>query len=294
MTQSSIPIYEGVSAFADDYDGFILDLWGVLHDGVQAYDGARECLDALKSRGKRIALLSNAPRRSMTIVDMMTDMGLPPTCYDALITSGDAVHYMLRDRTHPVFAGLGRKVFYVGSEQAQDVLDGLEYTKVDQIQEADFVLLSGPHTLDDSLDQYIPIVDELALTKPIAICANPDRAVIRQGKVVVCAGNIADLYTERGGTVHEVGKPDPAVYDLAIKELGIARRAKVVGIGDSFATDMRGCSASGIDGVLCARGIHAKDFGIEPGQMPESETVTHFAKQYDVMPKGAVPAFIWR
>jgi HAD superfamily hydrolase (TIGR01459 family) len=293
MLSASIPVLSGVADFADGYDAFVLDLWGVLHDGVQAYDGARSCLEELKKRGKRIVLLSNAPRRSTTLIDLMADMGLPPHCYDEILTSGDAVHYMLRDRAHPVFAALGQKVFYLGSDTARDVLDGLPYVLVDSPAEADFVLLSGPESLDDPLEKYEPIVADIAKTMPFAVCANPDRAVIRQGKNVVCAGNIADLYTALGGRVHEVGKPDPAVYDLALARLGITDRRRVVGVGDSFATDMRGCAASGIDGVLCARGIHARAFGVAPGQAPSSEAVTALAQEYEVMAKAAIPAFVW-
>ena len=58
------PVIDGAAAIADGYDGFILDLWGVMHDGVQAYPGARDCLAALHRLGKRIVVLSNAPRRA--------------------------------------------------------------------------------------------------------------------------------------------------------------------------------------------------------------------------------------
>ena len=65
------PVAPGLSAFADGYDGFILDLWGVLHDGIRPYPGALDCLDRLAAAGKRVCLLSNAPRRVAAVAGIL-------------------------------------------------------------------------------------------------------------------------------------------------------------------------------------------------------------------------------
>jgi len=277
----------------DRYDAFVIDLWGVLHDGLQAYSGVRETLMKLKDNGKKTVLLSNAPRRAAGLIEMMEDLGLPRESYGDLVSSGDAVHYALRDRIDPAYASLGSKAFMIGPDRSRDILDGIPYTFVDRLEDADFYLCTGPFTYDDVIDDFEPLMDQCARNMKPMICANPDRAVIRDGKVVVCAGNIADLYKARGGQVHETGKPDPAVYDLALRTVGVVDRSRVAGIGDSFATDMRGCRSSRIDGILCARGIHAKGLGIEPGQSPSPEAVSKLAAEYDVYPTAVIPAFIW-
>ena len=65
---TAVPILGGVSELARKYDGFVLDIWGVIHDGVRPYPGAVACLRRLKAGGKRVALLSNAPRRVAALV----------------------------------------------------------------------------------------------------------------------------------------------------------------------------------------------------------------------------------
>jgi len=288
-----IPVHSGVSAFANAYDVFILDLWGVLHDGLTAYDGACDTLERLKVAGKTIILLSNAPRRVEALVANMEDMGIPRSCYDGIMSSGEAVHYLLRDKIADVYAGLGRRVFLIGLECRDDLLEGLDYQKVDAPEDADFILVTGPSDFNHDISHYIPIIDRCAVTRPVMICANPDRAVIRDGRNVVCAGNIADLYTERGGQVHEMGKPDPFVYDLALRLAHVTDRSRVVGVGDSFATDMTGCYQAGIAGVFCARGVHAKALGVANGQMPKAADVSKLAQSYGLAPIAAIPAFVW-
>src|SRR3546814_2107765 len=59
---TEVPFYPGLSAVADRYDAFIIDLWGVMHDGLRAYPAAVEALRQLRRAGKRSVVLSNAPR----------------------------------------------------------------------------------------------------------------------------------------------------------------------------------------------------------------------------------------
>ena len=81
-----------MAALAARYDGFILDLWGVIHDGITAYPGVTDTLQRLKDRGKHVLLLSNAPRRVSEIVAAMEKMGVPRALYDDFISSGEAAY----------------------------------------------------------------------------------------------------------------------------------------------------------------------------------------------------------
>ena len=99
---------------AAQYDGFIVDLWGVIHDGVTPYDGAVDCLARLHAAGKPVVLLSNAPRRAHVAREAMRDMGIPAHLTAGILTSGEVVHRMLRDRTDPWFAALGNTAFHIG------------------------------------------------------------------------------------------------------------------------------------------------------------------------------------
>jgi len=71
----------GIAALAPRYDGFIVDLWGVVHDGVAPLPGALECMASLMAAGKRIVLLSNAPRRADDVVERITRIGVRAGLY---------------------------------------------------------------------------------------------------------------------------------------------------------------------------------------------------------------------
>src|SRR5688572_15752674 len=77
-----VSVISGMSAVLDRYDGFILDIWGVLHDGRRPYAGVLDCLARLRDAGKRTCLLSNAPRRNDVVVVALERMGIGRHCYD--------------------------------------------------------------------------------------------------------------------------------------------------------------------------------------------------------------------
>ncbi|MBN2751512.1 MAG: TIGR01459 family HAD-type hydrolase [Rhodospirillaceae bacterium] len=289
----AFPVWRGISAFVDQYDVFILDLWGVLHDGVSAYAEAAETLSRLKASGKRIVLLSNAPRRVEALVAVMTEMGLPRQSYDAIYSSGEATRHRLQARQNAVFSDLGRRLFFVGQDKDRDLYAGLDYISVDDPADADFVLACGPFDFDDSLAAYKSLVERIAETRVPMICANPDRGVIRAGKNVVCAGNIADLYAAIGGAATFVGKPDAAVYHEALALVGVDKKARIVGIGDGLDTDIAGCCAAGIDAVLCAGGVNALKLGTVHGESPNIHAVRTLVARHGQEPIGAIPAFVW-
>lgn len=290
---AGFPLLSGVSALVDRYDVFVLDLWGVLHDGVTAYPGALDALLRLKAAGKRTVLLSNAPRRTGALVAAMAEMGLPRDAYDAIHSSGEAARIRMRDRTGPAFAALGERLYFIGHEKDRDVFAGLPVRETENPAEADFVLTCGPRDFSHPLSAYEAEIARLAVTRPPMICANPDRAVVRAGKNVVCAGNIADLYAARGGTVTFVGKPEASVYAEALALLGNPEKSRVVGIGDGLATDIPGCRAAGIDAVLCAGGINAAALGTAHGEMPDAAAVNALAAAAGEAPVAAIPAFVW-
>ena len=213
---------DGIAAVADRYDGFILDLWGVIHDGVRPYEGAADCLERLRDAGKRCVLLSNAPRRSQAAEAMLAAMGLSPSLYTGVLTSGEAVHLALRDRTDPWFAQLGRRVWHLGPERDKNVMQGLDLEEVGTPAEAEFMLNTGP---DDHRGQQDPAEFEADLQESVRhglpmICANPDLEVIRGGVRVICAGTLAQRYEQLGGTVRSLGKPDPGHLRAGIGHAG--------------------------------------------------------------------------
>jgi HAD superfamily hydrolase (TIGR01459 family) len=280
--------YSGIAGLADRYDGFILDLWGVIHDGVKPYAGAGDCLRHLRDAGKRCVLLSNAPRRSSAAEAMLRRMGLEADLYTDILTSGEAVHLALQRRTDPWFAALGRRVWFLGPDRDRKVLDGLDLTLVERPAEADFVLNCGPddHRGQSGVALFEEVLTECARHSLPMICANPDLEVIRGGVRVICAGALAERYQQMGGSVRSLGKPDPAIYVPVLEMLGTAK-ARTLAVGDSLRTDIAGAAAAGVDSCWVLGGIHGEALGDDHGAA-ETE-----ARAAGLHPVAIIPRFVW-
>lgn len=277
----------GFAPLAAQYDGFILDLWGVIHDGVEPYPGAIDVLRRLRDAGKRAVLLSNAPRRAAVAQVQLRGMGIDDSLYTGILTSGEATHLMLRDRAEPAgdawYAALGEHVFHLGPDRDRNVLHDLPLNLVTHPGEAAFVLNTGP---DDLLGHTDPETYEDVLQLCIRhglkmICANPDLEVIRGGQRVICAGALAQRYEALGGEVRSLGKPDPAIYVPVMDTLGLPRD-RVLAVGDGLRTDIAGAKAAGIDSCWVLGGIHHHD---------EDPAAT--AAAAGLAPMASVPFFSW-
>jgi len=281
---------ESVAELADSHDGFVLDIWGVIHDGQKPYPGVPEALAEMRARGKRIVLLSNAPRRSWTVAKALQGMGLGAELFDGIVTSGEVSWTLLRDRTHPWFAKLGSRAFHLGPERDLSVVEDLPITLVSTPAEADWLLNTGPDPDrgPKSVEPYQPLLEECARFKLPMLCVNPDRAVMVGGERLICAGAFADRYLELGGDVMEIGKPDAMVYETVLSTLAVPT-ARVVAIGDTPHTDLLGAKNAGIDAVWAMTGLAADSLGPDPSSaLLESEA----ARQH-VTPVAALRSLRW-
>lgn len=273
----------GFGVLAGDYDGFIVDLWGVVHDGVRPFPGVLDCLARLRDAGKPVVFLSNAPRRPAGIAAMLASMGVTKDFYAGIMSSGEAVYLGLRDKSDE-FAALGLRLYHLGPPRDRDVYDTLPYELVDDPVEADFILNTGP---DDVLgphdpELYRPVLDAGLKARLPMICANPDLEVMKGGQRIICAGYLAELYKGEGGRVIQRGKPDAAIYGPTLAMLGTAKE-RTMAVGDSLRTDMAGAQAAGIDGCWVLSGIHA----LHPENAPAEATA------HGVTPKAILPGFAW-
>ncbi len=276
----------GLRQIADRYDGFIVDLWGVVHDGVAALPGAHDCLTRMRAAGKRIVLLSNAPRRAALAEEGLRAMGLPNSLYDRLLTSGEATHDLLAERTDPFFAGLGQRVYHLGPARDRGVLDGAGCERVERVEDAAFVLNTGPDDeRPEAIEQFTPVLRAASALGLPMVCANPDLDVIRGGQRVICAGRLALAYEDLGGMVRRIGKPDPAIYDPAVATLG-CERTRIAALGDALATDILGATRAGIDSIWVLGGIHAALRGHEA----DAETEAVGA---GLAPVATLPGLVW-
>jgi HAD superfamily hydrolase (TIGR01459 family) len=292
---SRLPLLlEGFAPLAERYDGFILDLWGVVHDGVRPYPGAVDCLRRLKALGRRSVLLSNAPRRAHAAQAAMRAMGIADDLYDGILTSGEAVHCALRDRDDPWFAALGRRVFHLGPERDRNVIEGLDLVRVETPGEAEFMLNTGPddHQAGQAVADFMPLLEACLEARLPMVCANPDLVVIRGGVRVICAGALAEAYAALGGEVRSLGKPDPAIYPRVLAMLGVPPGC-VLAVGDALRTDIAGAAAAGIASAWVLGGIHAEELGLAEGEMPDAAAATARAAAEGLSPDAILPAFRW-
>jgi HAD superfamily hydrolase (TIGR01459 family) len=286
-------LVSGVSELAPRYDGFILDLWGVVHDGVAPLPGAIECLRSLIEHGKRVVLLSNAPRRADDVARRIAAIGVPAELYHHVMSSGEEAWQHLKRRDDPFYAALGRRCLHIGSERDLEIRNGLALEFVATAAQADFILNTGPAGWDDSIDDYEPMLRSALQRDLPMVCANPDLVVMHGPRLALCAGALAKWYEEAGGRVRWHGKPLPSVYDACLGLLGIEDRSAILAVGDSLRTDIAGAAGAGIDSLLIAGGIHAEEFGTNGGRAPDPARIEAALQAGPYNPVGIAWNFVW-
>ena len=203
---SEIRLLPGIGEIADHYDGFILDVWGVLHDGLQPFPGVLEALEKLRAKGKRTVVLSNAPRRAKPVAGRLTEIGIPPALYDHIHTSGEETWQHLKRRDDPFHAALGRLCYLIAPSRDNGVMDGLDLERVEDVDAAEFLFNTGPWGWDENVMRYEDMLRAARRLELPMVCANPDLVVHHQGRRAICAGAIALRYEELGGKVRWHGK----------------------------------------------------------------------------------------
>ena len=293
MTASAIPFLAGLSEIVGDYDGFILDLWGVLHDGRAPLPGVLDCLERLKAAGKRTTILSNAPRRSALVEARVAEIGIPRTLYDHLMCSGEETWQHLSRRADPFYAALGRACYHIGPRRDDNMLADIGLRRVDEVAESDFILNTGPSEFGATVEQYEPMLQAARARGLPMVCANPDLVVIHSGRRAICAGALAQRYEEIGGAVRWHGKPFPSIYETCFRLLGVAERGRILAVGDSLRTDIAGANAVGIASVLVLGGIHGEELGVAPGVLPDPAILAAAVAASGQRPSYAIAHLIW-
>jgi HAD superfamily hydrolase (TIGR01459 family) len=284
---------DGVRHLAERFDGFILDQWGVLHDGTTPYPGAQEALARLRRAGKRIAVLSNSGKRAGPNAAQMAKIGFAPELYDAMVSAGEDAHQALKRRSDPFYTSLGRRCAALMRPADTVLLEGLDLEIVDRLDRADFVFLIGLDPARPDLAAYEPFLREAAARDLPMVCANPDLVRAAPDGLHPAPGTIARRYEELGGRVRYHGKPHPAIYRSCLEALAIADRSRIVAVGDSLEHDIAGAARAGVPSALVAGGIHAGALGIRPGEMPAPRALAVLLDRAAARPAFVLPAFVW-
>lgn len=281
----------GISSIIDRYDGCLLDLWGVIHNGVAVFDHARDCLVQLRQRNIKILFLSNAPRRARIIIQQLADFGIDPSLYDGVLSSGEDAWCHLRNRNDGVYATLGQRCFPIGPERDVSMLEGLNLDVVLSPEKADFILNTGPSSDGDSVERYEDILRRGVQSSIPMICLNPDLEVIRGSQRIICAGALALRYEALGGHVHYHGKPHQGMYDRALQTIGITDKRKILAVGDSLRTDIQGACHYAIPSLLVLDGLHQRDV-VDNGVM-DKDRCQALWRQSGLRPDRTIRRFSW-
>jgi HAD superfamily hydrolase (TIGR01459 family) len=240
-----------LASLLPDYDVYLVDQFGTLHDGERPYIGAVSALRMLRAAGKRVVLLSNSGRRVGPNAERLHRIGIPPNGYDELMTSGEIGWRMLRDHELAVASG-ARSCLLLARGGDTSPVDGVGLSLASPAENADLVVIAGSDGDHVPLAQYREWLRPAALGGVPCLCLNPDRTMLTNSGPAFGAGVIAELYQKLGGAVVWIGKPYPEIYQATLAD---ADRTRVIGIGDSIEHDIAGATHAGCASVLVRTGI---------------------------------------
>ncbi|KAG9446961.1 hypothetical protein H6P81_013089 [Aristolochia fimbriata] len=284
------------------FKAWLLDQFGVLHDGKQPYPGAISTLEKLANQGVKMVIISNSSRRASTTVEKMKSLGFDSSFFLGAITSGELTHQYLARRDDKWFAKLGNSCIHMTwSDRGAISLEGLDLQVVENFEDADFILAHGTEALGLPSGDAVPmkledlekILEACALKKIPMVVANPDFVTVEARALRVMPGTLAAKYEKLGGEVKWMGKPDQVIYKSAMAMAGVDA-CDCIAVGDSLHHDIKGANVSGIQSVFITGGIHANELGLASlGEIADTNSLESLISKYDAYPTYVLPAFQW-
>lgn len=284
---STIPVISGIQELAATSDAWLVDVWGVMHNGAVAFLEAAEACAKFRESGGYVVLLTNAPRPGPAVVHQIARIGVPQSAYDAVLSSGDVTRGLVTEWRD-------KRIHHLGPDRDRGIFEGIDIDYATSI-EADIVVLTG--LLDDETetpDDYTTALKSLQRRNVAMLCANPDLKAERGDRIVYCAGALAEAYESFGGDVVYAGKPHLPIYELALSMINTGRgedvpKERVLAIGDGLKTDIAGAAAAGLRSVFVASGLH-----VEQGQELSPKVVDEiFADTFLGRPVAAMQSLTW-
>ncbi len=281
-----IPVIDTILSVAGQTSAWLVDLWGVMHNGVAPFAGAVDACRRFRERDGIVVLLSNAPRPWTSVAQQLDRIGVPRQAYDAIISSGDVARALMREWDR-------KPAYHLGPERDLPLFDGIDLPRVDA-EAAEGIVCTG--LFDDETetpDDYEPLLDGLVRRGLPMICANPDLVVERGNLVIPCAGALAAVYERLGGAVLYAGKPYLPIYAMAFETIDrLAGRpvpkAEILAIGDGVRTDIAGAAAAGLASVFVASGVHVAN-----GAALDARMLDELFPDPIKRPLAAMPSLAW-
>ena len=255
---------EGLSSIVDNYNLFYIDLWGVVHNGVNLYQSAIDTLKEISKKKKDYVLLTNSPRPNSTVKNFLKKMGMDKEISDNVFTSGEAaLNYLNKNY-------FDEKFYHVGPPRDFDLFKSFEKMKLNNIENSEYIICTGLFDEHDNDLNYYKKLFEKSLKKKM-ICTNPDLIVDRGDTRELCAGSVAMVFEKMGGEVIYFGKPYPEVYNQSINN----KNKKILSIGDNLNTDIKGANLLNYDSLIISNGIHKNEI--------EEKGIDEISKSYETI-----------
>jgi HAD superfamily hydrolase (TIGR01459 family) len=267
-------------------DVILSDIWGVVHNGVEAWPDACAALAEFRARGGKVVLITNAPRPAASIQRMLRRLKVDDGAYDAIVASGD----LTRDY---VDAHRRQKVFHIGTARDLAVFEGFDVA-FGGVDDADYIVCTGlVNDEAETPESYRPILTRARERGLFFVCANPDIVVEHGDQLLYCAGALAELYVTLGGEVLFAGKPHPPIYRRALQLAGSADISpqRVLTIGDSVRTDLEGANGHGFRCLFVTSGIHAGELGERAN--PDTASLAKLFASASKPPFAVTPTLAW-
>jgi HAD superfamily hydrolase (TIGR01459 family) len=273
-----------LDAISGNYAALLCDVWGVVHNGVDAFPDASAALARAREKGVAVILITNSPRPHAGVEEQMRALGVPDEAWDRVVTSGDVTRDLIREAP--------RKIFHLGPERELAIYDGIDVELIEEF-EAQAVVCTG--LFDDEAEtpeEYSDMLRRLRSRNLPFICANPDIVVERGERLIWCAGALARDYAQLGGRTLISGKPHRPIYEAALKAASEVlnreiARSEALAIGDGMLTDIKGAADQGIAALYVSGGIHASDYGHPLA--PDPERLAAFLEKHGATPVAVIP-----
>ncbi|QPC86852.1 TIGR01459 family HAD-type hydrolase [Mesorhizobium sp. NBSH29] len=281
---TSPKMISSLNDLTDRYGVLLCDVWGVVHNGVSAFEEASAALSGARDKGLAVVLITNAPRPHGSVEAQLDVLGVPRSAWDRVVTSGDVTQELIR--TAP------RLIFHIGTESDKSIYEGIDVELVEEFEARAVVCTGFADDDSETPEDYADLLQRLRARNLPFICANPDLVVEKGDRLIYCAGALARDYGLLGGTTLIAGKPHRPIYEAALQAAAEVlgrpvERRQALAIGDGALTDVTGGERNGIDVLYVSGGIHAADYG--PALDPDLEKLGAFLAERGHNPVAVIP-----
>lgn len=301
----------------EHYDVFLLDMWGVLHDGHAPYPGVLKAVAELKQAGKELVILSNSSKRQDNSINMLKKLGFDPAHFSNIITSGEvAFQIMLKGELFTE-----KNVCILGSGDGDVEYCESAGWQVVPVDKASLILARGTFTVNDGVQEIHKRADpaaydtalqetlrKAAIRKLPMIVSNPDK-VRPDFERPPMPGKIGDDYAacfasqqEADSLITRTGKPFQDVYDVALRDV-VVDRNRVLMVGDALETDITGGNLAGCHSLwVIKNGIHSPDLPADQSfdeganavlKSFHASSATTYARGKRIEPQMFMDYFVW-